>query len=92
MGIRDGGRLAAMAGRRTAIPGYREVSAVCTHPSSRGRGYAATLVCAVVNEMAKYGELPYLHVRQDNLSAVRLYSRLGFGGTRTLHCTIVTHS
>jgi predicted GNAT family acetyltransferase len=76
--------------RRTAIPGYREVSALCTHPSYRGRGYAATLVCAVVNEVAKNGELPYLHVRQDNISAIRLYSRLGFRGTRTLHCTIVT--
>jgi ribosomal protein S18 acetylase RimI-like enzyme len=92
VGIRDGGRLVAMAGLRTAIPGYREVSAVCTNPSYRGRGYAATLVCSVMNEMAKHGELPYLHVRQDNISAIRLYSRLGFRSTRTLYCTIVTHS
>ena len=89
VGIRDGGRLVAMAGQRTAIPGYREVSAVCTHPNHRRRGYAAALVWAVMNEIAKNGELPFLHVRQDNFSAIRLYHRLGFGITRTLYCTIL---
>jgi len=49
IGIREGGLLAAMAGQRTAIPGCREVSAVCTHPSYRGRGYATTLVRAVMD-------------------------------------------
>jgi ribosomal protein S18 acetylase RimI-like enzyme len=92
VGIRVGGHLAAMSGQRTAIPGYREVSAVCTHPSYRGRGYAATLVCAVMDQIAKHGDLPYLHVRQDNISAIRLYRHLGFRITRTLHCTIVTIS
>jgi predicted GNAT family acetyltransferase len=89
VGIHDKGRLAAMAGQRTAIPGYREVSAVCTHPNYRGKGYAAALVCSVMNEIARRRELPYLHVRQDNVTAIRLYTRLGFRITRTLHCTIV---
>ena len=89
-GIRDGDRLVAMAGQRTAIPGYREVSAVCTHPSYRGRGYAAALVCAVSNGIATLGEVPYLHVRQDNFSAISLYRRLGYQITRTFHCTVVT--
>ena len=89
VGIREEGRLAAMSGQRTAIPAYREISAVCTHPNYRGRGYAATLVSAVMNEMASRGELPYLHVRQDNVAAIRLYARLGFRISRTLHCTIL---
>jgi len=92
VGIREGGLLAAMAGQRTAIPGCREVSAVCTHPSYRGRGYATTLVHAVMDGVAKHGELPYLHVRQDNISAIRLYHRLGFRITRTLRCAILTIS
>jgi len=92
VGIRDGGRLAAMAGQRTAVPGFREVSAVCTHPSCRGRGYAALLVGAVMKEMSALGEVPYLHVRQDNLSAIRLYRRLGFRIIRTLHCAILMAS
>jgi ribosomal protein S18 acetylase RimI-like enzyme len=90
VGIRDGGRLVAMAGQRTAIPDYREVSAVCTHPSYRGRGYAARLVSAVMNEIAKQEEVPFLHVRQDNFSAIRLYGRLGYQIARTLYCSIVT--
>ena len=92
VGVRDRGWLAAMAGQRTAIPGYREVSAVCTHPIYRGKGYAATLVSAVMKEIAKHGDLPYLHVRQDNLNAIRLYHRLGFRITRTLRCTVLTTS
>jgi len=40
MGIRDAGRLVAMAGQRLSLTGFTEVSAVCTHPEYRGRGYA----------------------------------------------------
>jgi predicted GNAT family acetyltransferase len=88
-GIREQGRLVAMAGRRTAIPGYKEVSAVCTHPSYRGRGYGAALVCAVSDRIVKDGGLPYLHVRQSNFSAISLYRRLGFEISRTFYCAVV---
>jgi predicted GNAT family acetyltransferase len=88
-GIRDQGRLAAMAGRRTAIPGYREVSAVCTHPSYRGRGYGAALVCAVSDGIMAMRELPYLHVRQSNSSAISLYRRLGYEISRTFYGAVV---
>ena len=88
-GIRDQGHLVAMAGRRTAIPGYREVSAVCTHPSYRGRGYGAALVRAVSDGVIGLGELPYLHVRQSNSSAISLYRRLGYEISRTFYCAVV---
>jgi predicted GNAT family acetyltransferase len=88
-GIRDQGRLVAMAGRRTAIPGHREVSAVCTHPSYRGRGYGAALVCAVSHRIIRDGELPYLHVRQSNSSAISLYRRLGYEISRTFYGAVV---
>jgi len=88
-GIREQGRLVAMAGRRTAIPGYKEVSAVCTHSSYRGRGYGAALVCAVSDTIVKDGGLPYLHVRQSNFSAISLYRRLGFEISRTFYCAVV---
>jgi predicted GNAT family acetyltransferase len=88
-GIRDQGHLVAMAGRRTAIPGYREVSAVCTHSSYRGRGYAAALVCAVSDSIIRLGELPYLHVRQSNSSAISLYRRFGYEISRTFYCAVV---
>ena len=38
VGVFDGDRLVAMAGQRLAPPGFREISAVCTHPDFRGRG------------------------------------------------------
>ena len=43
-GIRVGGRLLAMAGERLSPVGYTEISAVCTHPDYRGRGYGRDLV------------------------------------------------
>ena len=40
IGIRDGARLAAMAGERLKVPGFTEISAVCTHPDFLGKGYS----------------------------------------------------
>jgi GNAT superfamily N-acetyltransferase len=88
-GIRDQDNLVAMAGQRTATPGCREVSAVCTHPNYRGRGYAAALVYAVCQGITGLGEIPFLHVRQDNRNAIRVYERLGFRIARTFQCTVV---
>ena len=36
-----------MAGQRLQAPGYTEVSAVCTHPDFRGRGYGSFLLQVV---------------------------------------------
>src|SRR5207244_1428683 len=68
-GIRENGLLVAMAGERMSLPGYQEVSAVCTHPDFRGRGYAQQLVRRVVEEMLQRGIVPFLHVGQENKSA-----------------------
>ncbi|HWZ59586.1 MAG TPA: GNAT family N-acetyltransferase [Gemmatimonadaceae bacterium] len=87
LGIRDGARLVAMTGQRLAVPGFTEVSAVCTHPDYRGRGYAAALVSAVARAMVARGVVPFLEVRQDNVGAIRVYERLGFRIRRTLHFT-----
>jgi len=43
-GIRaSDGRLVAMAGERLQSTAFGEISAVCTHPEFRGRGYARDL-------------------------------------------------
>lgn len=78
LGIRRGGRLIAMAGERLRVPGWTEVSAVCTDPDHRGQGLAARLVRAVVAGIRVRGERPFLHAAADNAGAVRLYERLGF--------------
>lgn len=77
-GIREHGRLVAMAGERLKVPGYTEVSAVCTHPDHLGKGYAAALMAEVIRCIRQRGEIPFLHVRADNARAVAIYERLGF--------------
>ena len=47
LGIRRDGPLVAMAGERLRVPGYTEISAVCTDPAYRGQGLAARLTRAV---------------------------------------------
>lgn len=78
LGIREGGKLVAMAGERLKVPGHTEVSAVCTHPAHTGKGYARVLMIEVMRGIRRRGETPFLHVRQDNERAIALYERLGF--------------
>jgi predicted GNAT family acetyltransferase len=89
VGIKDGGRLVAMAGQRLALTGFREVSAVCTHPDYRGRGYAAVLVARVAEGIEQRGETSFLGVREGNVSAIRVYERLGFRTRRQLHIAVL---
>lgn len=78
VGIRIGGRLAAMAGERFRLPGYTEVSGVCTHPDARGRGLAGRLSRHVAAGIAARGEVAFLHAWKGNASAIALYEKLGF--------------
>jgi ribosomal protein S18 acetylase RimI-like enzyme len=81
LGLRVDGRLVAMAGERLRVPGWTEVSAVCTDPGFRGRGLAARLTLAVAAGILGRGDLPFLHATADNDDAIRLYERLGFQRT-----------
>ncbi|GCE44381.1 hypothetical protein Rhow_008802 [Rhodococcus wratislaviensis] len=78
LGIRENGRLVAMAGERLRPPGWTEISAVCTAPEARGRGHAARVVTALVAGITARGERPFLHVAEKNTGAIALYERLGF--------------
>ncbi|MEM8972282.1 MAG: GNAT family N-acetyltransferase [Pseudomonadota bacterium] len=77
-GILAEGHLVAMAGERMKLPGYTEISAVCTHPHFRGRGYAAALVSHVARRIEMRGEVPFLHTYASNTRAIALYRELGF--------------
>jgi ribosomal protein S18 acetylase RimI-like enzyme len=89
IGIRKSGILAAMAGERMRMPGYTEVSAVCTHPEHRGRGYASALVLAMITTIMQRGDVPFLHVATENVSAIKVYEKLGFRTRRISQFAIV---
>jgi len=77
-GIRIDGQLVAMAGERLAFDRYKEISAVCTHPGHRGKGYAAALVTQLLACHRRDGWLSCLHTGAANKKAIALYHRLGF--------------
>jgi ribosomal protein S18 acetylase RimI-like enzyme len=79
VGLRDAasGRLLAMAGARFRLPGFTEISAVCTHPAARGRGYGRLLTRHLMARFASRCETAFLHVYPDNPAAA-LYPRWGF--------------
>lgn len=89
IGIRDQGRLIAMAGERMCIDGYVEISAVCVDEDYRGRGLAGRLVQLLCRDVERRGQRPFLHVFSDNVSAIGLYERLGFELRRAFHLTRV---
>lgn len=89
LGIRIGGQLAAMAGERMKPGNYTEITAVCVHPSHRGRGYGQILLAAIARQISARGEIPFLHVFSDNSSAIALYRRQGMEIRRRLHVTVL---
>lgn len=89
IGIREGERLAAMAGERMKVAGHTEVSAVCTHPDFLGKGYASHLMSILCAAIIERGETPFLHVRADNPRAIRAYERLGFSISRDVFFAII---
>ena len=77
-GIRQNGRLVAMAGVRMAAPGFTEVSGVCSAPEARGQGLARMLSLKVMHLIAEAGDLPFLHAWTTNTAAIKLYESIGF--------------
>jgi predicted GNAT family acetyltransferase len=89
LGIRVDGQLVAMAGERMKPAQYTEMTAVCVHPSHRGRGYGQMLLSAVSRQIVSRGEIPFLHVFTSNHSAIALYRRQGMEIRRRLHVTVL---
>jgi ribosomal protein S18 acetylase RimI-like enzyme len=87
-GIYDSGSLVSMAGERLHLTGFTEVSAVCTHPNFRGRGYGNALMSTVISGILNRGDTPFLHVKTDN-PALALYKKLGFQIRAQLYLAVV---
>jgi len=68
---------------------YTEMTAICVHPSHRGRGYAQALMAAISRQIVARREIPFLHVFSDNAGAIALYRRQGMEIRRRLHVTVL---
>ena len=89
-GIRSNdGRLIAMAGERLKLDGFTEISAVCTAPEFRGRGFARTLVAYLVAQTLNEGKMAFLHVKAENGAKI-LYQKLGFCVRRTIQLIVIS--
>lgn len=77
-GIFSSGKLVSIAGERMKMNNFTEVSAIITHPDHTGKGYAKQLTSHVVNNIFDEGKIPFLHVVETNLGAIKLYEKLGF--------------
>lgn len=88
-GYFEGTVLCAMAGERLTVDGYTEISAVCTLPQVRGRGWASALTHHVAAGIIERGGQPFLHVAESNEPACRLYQRLGFTERRMVDFAVV---
>jgi ribosomal protein S18 acetylase RimI-like enzyme len=87
IGIRDDGKLIAVAGERLQTDEFIEISGVCTHPDYRSRGYGAALLTTVGQRILDEGKTPFLHAYASNTGAIALYRSLGFEHRRD-----VTHA
>ena len=88
----DDQRLIAMAGERLHAGALREVSGVCTHPDFRGHGLARRLMLKLIRREMQRGETPFLHVMSENITARRLYERMGFMDYQEIVARIVARS
>jgi hypothetical protein len=78
IGVKEDGKLVAMAGERVKLDGYTEIALVCTHPDFRRKGYAVALSGVLMKEIIEREEKPFLHVMTHNAPAIKLYEKLGF--------------
>ena len=84
IGIKVDGRLVAMGGERLKPEGCTAISAICTHPEHRGKGYAKAIMGTLTNMILERGETPFLHVFGNNTPAIKLYEKLGYKTRKTV--------
>jgi predicted GNAT family acetyltransferase len=77
-GIFVDNQLVAITGERMQMDAFIEVSAIITHPNHTGKGYAKQLITHVVNNIFDQNKIPFLHVLESNIGAIKLYEKLGF--------------
>jgi len=68
------------------------IGTVVTHEDHRNKGYATSLVSALVDQIFKTSDLALVHVESDNIPAVKVYTKVGFRPYRRYYVARVEKS
>jgi ribosomal protein S18 acetylase RimI-like enzyme len=83
-GIYKNEKLISVTGERMKMDEFTEISAVVTHPEYTGNGYAKQLINLTTSKVFNENKIPYLHVAESNIGAIKLYEKLGFTTRRKI--------
>jgi len=83
LGVRKESRLVSVGSTRFDVDFACNIGVVATDEGYRGRGYATSIVSALVEEILKRSPTALIHVIADNAPAVRAYSTVGFKPYKT---------
>lgn len=82
IGIKQDGRLVSLGIAR--LTDYASnISTIATDEQHRNRGYATSIVSALVKEILEASEVAMIHVIKDNTPAVKAYTKAGFKPYKT---------
>jgi len=82
LGIKDDEKIASIGNTRIVDFGSN-IGMVVTRKGYRGRGFAASIVSALLKEILQGSELALIHVLSDNPSAIHVYTKAGFKPYKT---------
>jgi GNAT superfamily N-acetyltransferase len=77
-GVFVNNELVAYAGSFIQLPQVWMIGGVFTHPNHRNKGYSTLATSAVTEETLKNAEAAALFVRSDNISAIKVYEKIGY--------------
>jgi len=83
LGIKDEKKLVSVGNTRFDMDFATNINVVATDEHYRGRGYATSIVSALVQEIFHRSPIALIHVIADNAPAVRAYTNVGFKPYRT---------
>ncbi len=71
-------KLVSIACSYLRLPEVWVIGDVFTHPDYRGLGYGKIVTSAITRDSITSGAKAFLHVREDNKPAIRIYEKLGY--------------
>jgi ribosomal protein S18 acetylase RimI-like enzyme len=82
LGIKQNNRVVSV-GYTRFVDFASNISVVATDERYRNKGYATSIVSALVQEIFNHSPIAIIHVIADNTPAVRAYSKVGFKPYKT---------